>query len=275
MLFGVRRLAALTTVCLVALTATPVLAVEPANDDIGSPIEIGVIPHTNPQDTTEATTGPTDPGFCHEPEIGADRATVWYQYTPTDAVRLEANTFGSDYDTTLYVGTPDGDGGLEVIACNDDTFDLQSRVRFDAEAGVTYLLMVGTCCGPGVGGGGSLVFTLDVAPPLVPLELTITLDATGSFNRAGVATISGSLRCSGGDFVELYGALRQDAGRFRIEGWGWDFFPCSGETETWQLQIFGNGKFAGGPALAYVEAFACGEEDCAFEYAEGTVRLRK
>ena len=33
---------------------------------------------------------------------------MWYQFTPTEDIRLNANTFGSDYDTgiAVYTGTP-------------------------------------------------------------------------------------------------------------------------------------------------------------------------
>ncbi len=119
--------------------------------------------------------------------IRRTRSTVWYEFTPVSNERYAADTIGSDYDTTLYVGTPNGSGGIDVIACNDDAFDLQSAVAWDVEGGTTYLLMVGTCCGGGAvgeaGGGGSLVFHLDLAPP--PPTIDLTVDARGSFNKAG------------------------------------------------------------------------------------------
>jgi hypothetical protein len=46
---------------------------------------------------------------------------------------IEANTFGSDYDTTLSVYTGSR-GALTQIACNDDADLLQSLVRFNATA---------------------------------------------------------------------------------------------------------------------------------------------
>jgi len=57
-------------------------------------------------------------------------------------MRVEPNTFGSDYDTTLSVHVGRS-SALVQFACNDDTGSLQSRVRFDAVASVTYYLKVG------------------------------------------------------------------------------------------------------------------------------------
>ena len=120
--------------------AVPVLAAPPSNDDIGSPT-IVTVSDTVMQSTVEATTGPTDVN-CFD-----DGFTVWFELAATETVRLEANTFGSDFDTTLAVGTSDGAGGINLIACDDDTQSLQSRVRWDAVEGTTYLFQVGSCCG--------------------------------------------------------------------------------------------------------------------------------
>ena len=81
---------------------------------------------------------------------------MWYAFTPSGSKRIEANTFGSDYDTDLvvYTGTR---GDLTEIACNDDAESVQSRVVFDAVAGETYFIMVGAFAS---GPGGNLVFNL-------------------------------------------------------------------------------------------------------------------
>ena len=39
---------------------------------------------------------------------------MWYAFTPSNSGTYVADTFGSNYDTTLYVGTPDGAGGMIV-----------------------------------------------------------------------------------------------------------------------------------------------------------------
>lgn len=252
---------------LVGVSVTPVLATVPGNDDIGSPIVVDAIPYSNDQDTSDATTGGSDADCA-----GASH-TVWYELTPSEDGRLEANTFTSDYDTTLAVGTPDG-GGIDVIACNDDAGPgLQSRVRWDAQAGVTYLFQVGSF---GEGPGGHLVFNLLAAPAGGPPSVTLTLDSIGRFDRAGVATISGTVSCTGSDWVYMEVSLRQSVGRFAVSGWGYDERDCSPEPAAWQIGVSSwNGKFAGGKAQVSLFAGTCNDEECDSVAIERQIRLRR
>src|SRR5262245_42855687 len=70
--------------------AAPSAAAAPANDDIGSPSVVGALPWTDSQDTTEATTGASDPDFC----FGGtqDQATVWFEFTAGQSRRYVATT---------------------------------------------------------------------------------------------------------------------------------------------------------------------------------------
>lgn len=277
---AVKRLAILFTI--VALSglagAGPVLAAAPGNDDIGSPTVVGALPYSHgPYDTTEATTGATDPDVCFG---SPDRSTVWYSFTPTASDRYVADTFGSDYDTTLYVGTPDGSGGIDVVDCNDDSGSLQSAVRWDAEAGTTYLLAVGTCCGGGtVGqadGGGTLEFHVDVAPPPPTIELTV--NGTGSFTKTGAAIIRGTIVCSSDvQFLEVSLDVSQRVGRTTIRGFGGIFEEgCPTSPSPWSIEVFGdNGLFAGGSAQVNAFAFGCNAIECTEAFASRTVRLRR
>ena len=86
---------------------------------------------------------------------------MWYQFTPSEDIRINANTFGSDYDTGIAVFTGTR-GALSLVLCNDDAMTgefVQSNLNFDAVAGTTYYFMVGSCCGSD---GGNLVFNVDV-----------------------------------------------------------------------------------------------------------------
>ncbi len=258
------------------LMTSSVLAVAPDNDDIGSPRTVGALPYADgPYDTTEATSAATDPGFCHEPAAGPDRATVWYQFTPAASDKYLADTFGSDFDTTLYVGTSNGAGGIDVIGCSDDSQDLQSAVAWEASAGTTYLIMAGTCCGPGTGGGGSLQVHVAVAPP--PPTVDITVDATGSFTRYGVATIRGTIACANASApagVDL--VLSQRVGRIIIRGFGFGQFECSASPAPWSVEVAGDtGKFLGGSATVDVSVFVCGPLECADDFTHASVRLRR
>lgn len=292
-----RRFGIFPVLIAVGALALPAAAVAatPANDDIAAATVVGVVPFTDgPYDTTDATTGATDPGFCYEPESSPDRSTVWYSFTPELGGPYVADTFGSDYDTTLYVGTPNAAGGIDVIACTDDTVDVQSAVVWQAEAGATYLLMVGTCCGGGVvgeaGGGGTLEFHVDVAPP--PPTIDLTIDGRGSFTSTGSAIVRGTVACTGvltgggeGGGVVIQDTtggmlsidLRQRVGRIVIRGFASGFDgPCNGDLIPWSMEVAGdNGKFAGGSAEANVFASGCGLAECIEVAVSRTVRLRR
>lgn len=265
-----RVMASAISLLLVAATAAPVFAAAPDNDDIGDAVVIAALPYSDTGDTSEATTGATDPDVCG---FGTG-PTVWYAYTPTEAVRLQIDTFGSDYDTTLQVGVSDGQGGVDVMACNDDAAGTaQSRVRIDAEAATTYLIMVGSYAS---GPGGGLSLQVDVAPPATPLSIALTVDGTARFDRSGVATISGTLVCSGADEAWLFGSLSQQVGRFRIEGHGDVMVPCDPAGVSWTMPIAGHtGVFAGGRGTVWIGAETCNDEDCTFDAVERTVRLRR
>lgn len=140
---------------------TPVFAAPPANDNFNSAIDIGPLPFTTTQNTSEATVAGDDPVECH------NNGSVWYAFTPAADMMVIADTIGSDYDTTLavYTGTQ---GALTLVpeACNDDFHGLQSQVQFNATSGTTYYFLLGFCCGTGSNGGGNLVFSVyEEVPP--------------------------------------------------------------------------------------------------------------
>lgn len=238
----------------------------PPNDDFDSATIIPGLPFTDNLVTTGATTAPDDPD-C----IGQG-PTVWYVFTPTEDMPITANTFGSDYDTTLsaYTGSR---GALSQIACNDDWGSLQSRITFNAVAGEPVFFMVGAFAS---GPGGNLVFSVDVAPPPPP-PLTIALDvnSVGSVvPKTGAATISGSVTCSRPAFVNVSGELQQKAGRVLIRGFFGTFFECDGQT-PWSASVTGeNGRLVGGKALTSVFASAFDPETGEFVSAEATTTVQ-
>jgi hypothetical protein len=253
----------LTVPALMLLAASPAIAQPPANDDFDSATVVPGLPFTDQLNTTEATTATDDP------ECDGQGPTVWYSFTPAADVRVEANTFGSDYDTTLsaYTGAR---GALTQIACNDDAAgSLQSRVRFDATAGQTFFFMVGSF---GSGPGGNLTFSVDVAPPA--LELGLTIDPTGSVVPSkGVATISGTVTCSQPASVGVEGRMEQRVGRLLIHGFFFAFVECTSPATAWSATVEGeNGLFVAG--RAQVDAFAFAFDEDVFAEASATVRLR-
>jgi len=197
-----------------------VLPTPPVNDDINAPIAVSSVPFTFSESTLTATQAPDDP-FC----FGASQ-TVWFSFTAPSNMRIEANTFGSDYDTTLsvYAGSR---GSLSQLACNDNSSSAQSRVRFDAVAGTTYFFMVGSFFSfP----GGHLVFNVLPAPP--PLTVALTLAGFGAVTPAtGDAGVLGSVTCSQPVTVTIFGNLRQDRGQRSLSGQFATVVRCDGTTD--------------------------------------------
>jgi hypothetical protein len=70
-----------------------------------------------------------------------------------------ARTCGSDYDTVI--GTVIGSCLAEGNACNDDSCDFESELRFEGTAGVPVYLVVGAYeFSPKAARGGHLVFSV-------------------------------------------------------------------------------------------------------------------
>lgn len=140
-----------------------------ANDEFENAVVIGALPFSDTRDTTGATSAADDPTTCH------NNGSVWYQFTPPSDTTIMANTFGSDYDTTLAVFTGSR-GALALVpnGCNDDFSGLQSLVEFNATGGTTYYFMLGFCCGNGGSGGGNLIFSVEeVSPPSIEVTIDI------------------------------------------------------------------------------------------------------
>jgi len=242
-------------------------AAAPSNDDFANATTVTEpLPYTATVDTTQATVEGTDPSCNFGPEN-----TVWFAYTPSASGFVQANTLGSDYDPTLWVGTG-APGSFSVVGCNDDSDgSVQARVIWDASAGTTYYIMAGTCCGNG-SSGGNLVLNVDTsAPPFTIDDVTVS-HADTVRPSTGEATISGTITCSNGPgSVEVDVFLTQRIGRVLVQGGQFDDFECSG-TQSWSITVVGgNGLFTGGRAHVDVRAFG---PDDAFFSTDATVHLR-
>ncbi len=237
-----------------ASTQIVVIPPPPPNDDILGATRIASIPYSTSEDASTATSAPSDP-WCY-----GNAQSVWFTYTPTVNERLEANTFGGNYDTTLsvYTGSP---GDLTQVACNDDAGGtVQSRVRFDATAGTTYYFMVASLYPQSP---ANLVFNLQLAPP--PFTFTPSIAQFGSVSAStGTATIKGSVTCNYNSYITLYGQVKQTHGGVPINGFFSSFVPCNATTVLWsaavqsQSQLF-HGRsallFTGGKASVTATAF--------------------
>lgn len=250
------------------LTETMAFAKPLPNDDFNKATVITQLPFTDTINTSEARTGRNDP------DCVGQGPTVWYSFTPSENMLIEATTFGSDYDTTLSAYILDN-GQLIQIVCIDDCFSLQSEIIIDVFAAQTVFFMVGSFLS---GSGGNLVFDVNVAPP--PLQIDLAIDPVGSVSQStGEATISGTVTCSKPALVNLFGTLTQIFARgIIIRVFFSTGFECSGET-PWSATAFSdNGLFSAGKASASAsaDAFAIGScFDSAFDFVEpSTVMLK-
>ena len=242
-----------------------VAAAAPSNDLPAGAIALpDTLPQTIDQDTTEATVTTDDVG-CGAG--GTDVATVWYTFSPASDAELFISTEKASYGVGINVfdTTPDAE---HLIAC------FEGADFVGLEAGHVYYLMFADIDGDAANGGSLLV---DLATPPPPIEIDVTIDPRGSFNKAGEATITGSISCSStADFAELNTSIRQSFGRFIVHGSAFDAIECGPSPTTWKATITGdNGKFAGGRATVEVSAFACGTGSCNETFVTSTVRLGK
>jgi hypothetical protein len=256
---------ALAALALVAVAA-PVFAASPTNDLPSGAIAIETaLPQVFDQDTTEATVTTDDFG-CGAG--GLDAASVWYSFTPTEDMFVLVSAANSDYlvGINVFAGAADAES---LIDCGDVFLGLS------AQAGTTYYLMLADVEG-GAPFGGNLHLEISLPPP--PIEVGLTVDATGSVNtKTGVATLHGTVECTAVlANAEITVELVQTAGRFTIHGAGDGVASCSERPTAWAVEVNGdNGKFGGGKVAVVASAFACDEFSCGGDEFATDARLRR
>lgn len=253
--------------------AIPVAAASPpANDAFAGATAIGSLPFSDSVDTSAATTDADDAEANAECGAPATEGSVWYTITaPAEGASYQVDVSASDYSAGVIVvsGTP---GAFTLVTCGP------IAVAFPAERGETYAILAFSDT-PGVI-GGQLEIRVDVAPP--PPEIAITVDPIGWLDRAGHVTLTGTLTCSRPTAVDMFGQVRQRAGRQYIDGSAYAFVECEDEVD-WQLTTdFESGIFVGGKATVSLFAYAY-SEGLAAEAIDGdgsaeltaTIRLRR
>jgi hypothetical protein len=226
-------------------TATPALATPPANDTESGAIVVRGLPFVHSMDSSEANGD--GPRFC------ANSGSVFYRFTPVSGVRMQVDTIGSRFDTVLSVYTRDAAGEAQRLGCSDDRFGSTSGLRLRAQAGVTYFIMVGRCCGDGGDGGGPLTLTISEVAD-VELHVTSELSLPTTVDPStGLATVSGRVTCNERSVVYPNGMLRQLRDDLWLaRGWYWLAIGCMpGEPVSWSVEIDSESMiaFGAGPAL--------------------------
>jgi hypothetical protein len=230
-----RRIPRLTQIFLIAglavATGNTSAWAAPTNDDIAGAVVIPGLPVTDRVNTTEATVVPSDPTTtCFGPT-----ATVWYTFTAHETTRVQLDTVGSDYDTTLavFTGTP---GQLSEVTCNDDTA---------------------------------------VAPPPLVVDISVdrrgVVTNAGRATLSGTVTCTVEGEASlGVELVQRHGRLVA-----RGSGGGPAACGPSPTAWSLQVDSFTGVVFGPGQADATPTAFVCTATECASDQATGTVQLRR
>jgi hypothetical protein len=141
---AVLRFSSFALVLAMLLVAAPFAVAAEPGDEPTAPIAASV--GTATYDSTPMTENAADPDACAEPEFpGPFSNTMWFSYTPArDALTLiDVNSFVSADGSTDFLAIvfvyAQTDGGLDLVACGA----FPATVTIPAEAGTTYLIMVG------------------------------------------------------------------------------------------------------------------------------------
>ena len=257
---------AAVVVTLSTLGTTPAWAAPPANDTSAGAIGVS-IGFSQVLDTSQATTDAQDAQLNESCGAPSTDASVWYTIVGTDA-GVVVDVSDSNYPAGVLVGVG-SPGNLETVSCGP------GAAGFFAESGTTYYVLAIDDQSDGAGNGGQLRISFNVAPP--PPTVDITVNASGTVNKAGVAHVSGTYTCTDAEFIEVFGDMTQPVGRFAIRG-SFGFFDvetCDGEPHAWEADVFpDNGKFAGGKSVTIAFGFACGSFECGEGFTEQKVQLR-
>jgi hypothetical protein len=212
-----RYLVALTITMLGSLT--PVFAAAPPNDAVNRAVTLRSLPFVQVLDTTQATTA------FRDPQCAGQGPTVWFAYRSNADQWIEANTFGSDYDTTVSVYARGPGQMLTQLACNDDVDGVQSRIRFHAQAGVTYYFMAGAFAS---GPGGSLMISIERSPDQTDLTLDLRITSAVLNTTTGELTVQGTASCSRLQHGFVSGQIVQKRGNSQVTAFFGAEVLCNG-----------------------------------------------
>ena len=251
----VRGLIATAAVLAMLVVLMPTaLAAEPG-DEPGTAIAASA--GTTQYDSTAMTESAADPAACPDPEFpGPFAATMWFSYAPTrDALTVvDVNSFVSDgstdYLAILFVFAKTN-GGMDLVACSA----YPAQVTIPAQAGTTYLIMVGGLTSTPfpddpalLGHGGTFDLTIT---PIRGRILRDQFHASDTFVDEGLTEA-----CGDGEVV----------GSFKDRGSSTTFFNATGP-RVFTFHISGRTMYQMGDGpivtVSYHETF--------YDYLDGTV----
>jgi Ca2+-binding RTX toxin-like protein len=145
-------------------------------------------------DTTGATTdGPALPADCDEGTGLSFVNDIWYRHRATCTGTATFDFCSSQYDTRVAAYVDDGNCTGSLLACNDDSCGVRSKMTLEVVKGADYLIRVGGFSG---GGEGTMVITCqDSNCPVnfIVLNNELNIDATQGPDDILVAESDGTL----------------------------------------------------------------------------------
>jgi hypothetical protein len=259
----------LTVLTAIGFGISPVAA-QPPNDEFANAFVISGPGYSNSEGTFDATQSPDDPGLALGSLCGRGN-TVWYSFTPSSDAQIIVDTGGSSMDTTVGVYTG-GPGSFSEVGCDDNPLDGALRVQFNALAGVTYSVVIGSCCGSGTIYGDFIFISLIEAPS--PFDIGLTIDSGSHDKATGSASLSGTVTCNNQGRVGISVHVEQRWGHVIAQGDTFLTIDCNGAVPfTAQVWPSGSILFKGGQATATIDASGCDEFTCDDTQFEGRLKL--
>ena len=264
------RIVALIVGAIMAVPLASASAAPPSNDTVAGATVVDSLPFSDTVDTTQATTDDHDASLA--PLCGVDPTltfsnSVWYAYTPSTDQTVSLDTGGSSYGVAgaIVTGTP---GAFQPVP--GGCFFGFTTVGLTANTTYYIALLESPA-----GSGGTL--QVSISELIVP-SAELTVDATGSFSKTGIATITGTATCSAGTFANIGAMLTQSVGRIAtITGFAFFTvgFVCDGTAQPWSITVTpSSGLFRGGKATASVFLSACEVTSCGNDEVTREIRLQ-
>jgi hypothetical protein len=248
-----------------AAVVQPAYAAPPANDIPSGATLLSALPFDDIVTIDEATTDALDATLGAWCGVPATEGSVWYRFEATEDGALLFDVSESSFSAGALVTAGDP-ADANLVACGS------GAVGFQVTAGQTYFIMAFSDT-PGVTTG-----TLNVrAEAAQPVALDVAVNPIGTFDpKTGLATISGTLQCSGAELASVMIDLSQNVGRVTIRGSGFADAACTGTAEPWSVDVLpSNGRFSGGHAVSVASAWTCGWFSCGEDVEQQTVKLRR
>jgi hypothetical protein len=197
----------------------------PANDDFDNSTVITTLPFSETLSIAEATVAPDDE-LQEENCSAIGGNTIWYQFTPTRDLLLNASIVGSRPEVLVYAYTGTR-GNLTLVDCSQG---VPFPVVFDAVGGTTYHFMIGTDASE-FRPPGTLTFSLQTS-----LEVSVTIDPIATLTRTGVTTFTGTVECSRPAFTDIGGRVERKGKTIVDQGGLFASVNCDGVT-SWEAQV--------------------------------------